>query len=91
MSSNDPTAATTAAGEKMIGTWGGKPSDSASDAAAPAATPAMVTAMICRIAAVPMMEFGAPMALSMPIWATFCSVRIWKKPPMTRMPISKAK
>ena len=55
------------------------------------ATPRLVTRMICKTAAAPTTALEAPMAFNTPICGTFCRIWIWKKPPITMMPISKVK
>ena len=34
---------------------------------------------------------AVPMAFSTPIWETFCKIWIWKKPPITSMPMNRVK
>ena len=57
-----------------MGMFGGNTRAMPKVARLPMATPVTVTIMIWIITARATMALGVPMALSIPIWGTFCSI-----------------
>jgi len=85
------TAVITDCPTKTMGTVGEKLSESPNAPIAPRPMPIIFTMIICEMVAVATVKFDAPMALSIPICATFCSVWSWKNPPITNRPIRSVK